>query len=145
MTGRARVRDLVSIGHRWRYEAKCMGVNKGTRNAFTFNLRHVARNTLASRTAIFVMRVFFERSRVRPVRRGWPVAIQTYLVCRFDQLSVVIRSMYVMARRAGDLMAIHDALRKVIPLHPVLVRRAIGQIVEIGLPKGAIFELPIVL
>ena len=68
VTGRARIRNLVSIGHRWREEAKRMGMNKGPWNAFRLNLRHVARYALASRTAVFMMRVFFERSGVRPVR-----------------------------------------------------------------------------
>ena len=39
-------------------------------------------------------------------------------------------------------MLVHDALRKIVPLHPILVGRAVREIVEGGLTKRAVFELP---
>lgn len=39
-------------------------------------------------------------------------------------------------------MAVHDALHEIIALHAILVRRAIGEVIEGGLTKRAVFEFP---
>jgi hypothetical protein len=42
-------------------------------------------------------------------------------------------------------MLVHDALHKVIALHPVLVCGSVREVRECGLIQGDVFELPIVL
>ncbi len=53
--------NLVPVRHRGSDEPEGVRVNKGARRAFGFDHRHVAGDALAARTAIFVMRVLFER------------------------------------------------------------------------------------
>src|SRR5579872_1621155 len=64
---------------------------------------------------------------------------------RPDQLRVVLRAMHIVAGRACDLMPVHYALRKIIALHPVLVSRAVGEVVEVRRAQAAVFELPVIL
>ena len=80
MTGSARTRYPILVGRRRRDEPERMRVYKRARNTFGFNGRHVTGDALASGAAIFVMRVFRERGRVRSVRRRRSMAIQANLV-----------------------------------------------------------------
>ena len=72
------------------------------------------------------------------------MTIETEFVGRFPQLRVVVRAVNIVAGRASDTVAVHYALNEVVPLHPVLVRCAIGEMPEICLPKRDVFELPVV-
>lgn len=53
--------------------------------------------------------------------------------------------MHVVAGEASNSAPVHDALHKIISLHPVLMRRAIREMREGSLAKGDVFELPIIL
>src|SRR5215469_4931530 len=53
--------------------------------------------------------------------------------------------MDVVATEAPDASAVHQALNKIVALHPVLMRSAVGKIVEVGFPQLASLEFPVVL
>ena len=103
----------------------------GAGNAFRFDLRHMAGNALGSGAAVFMMRVFFEGGGVGSIRGRRAVAVEADLVRGFSQLRVVLRAMHIVAGGTGDSTPVHDALHKVIALHAVLVRGAVGKIVKI--------------
>ena len=65
-------------------EAEGVSMNKSAGNAFRLDRRHVAGNTVAASAAVFVVRVFFEGGRARPIRRGWTMTIKADLVRRFS-------------------------------------------------------------
>lgn len=134
MTRRARIRNSVLVSHLRSYEPERVGVNKRRRHAFSFNGWHVARDTLTSRASGFVVRVFLESGCARAVCRRRAMTIQTDLIRWLSQLSVILRSMNVVATRAGNSVPVHHALSKVVALHAILVRRAIGKIVKTSLP-----------
>lgn len=137
----ARVRNLVLVGHRGRYEAErvCSNVHAGDSR---FNLRHVAGHTLAAGTSGLVMSVFFESRGSGSVERQRTVAVQTDLVGGLAKLCVVIRPMYVVAIEAGHPAAVHDALHEVVALHPVLVRGVVGKMGEGSFAESVLFQLP---
>ena len=53
--------------------------------------------------------------------------------------------MHVMAGRTRNAVLVHDALRKVVALHAILVRRAIGEIEEGRLAQRAVLKFPVIL
>jgi len=59
-------------------------MNKSAGNAFRLDRGHVASNATAAGTSAFVVRVFFESSRVRPIRRGRAMTIQADLIRRLS-------------------------------------------------------------
>ena len=70
------------------------------------------------------------------------MAVEADPVGRLSQLSVVGGAVGIMARGTGDTTPVHDALRRVVPLHTVLVGRAVGKIIEVGLAQSAVFVSP---
>src|SRR6202045_2877031 len=50
-----------------------------------------------------------------------------------------------MATEAGHPASVHNALHKIIPLHPVLMRGAVGKVREAGLAQRVLFQLPKIL
>ena len=84
MTRRAGTRNPILVCRRRRDEPEGMRVHKSTWHPFAFDRRHMAGNALASSAAIFVMRVFRERGRVRPVRRRRSVTIEADLIRRLS-------------------------------------------------------------
>src|SRR5579863_2010284 len=122
-----------------------MGTNVGVRNTFSFDLRHVASDTLTSRRAVFVMRVFFECGCAWPIRRERAVAIEAEFVGWLDELCVVVRPVHVVATEASDPTTVHHAPDKIVALHSILMRRSIWEVVEIGRAQCVLFELPIIL
>src|SRR6516162_11137172 len=64
---------------------------------------------------------------------------------RLQKLEGVLGAMYVVATEAPDIMVVHDAGGEVVALHPVLVRCAVREIIEVGLAEFPGFELPIIL
>ena len=120
-------------------------MNVGAGNALTLDLRHVAGDTLASGAAVFMMRVRFQRGFMRSVWKIRTMTVHADLVRGLDELRVVSRSMHIMAIEACDVVPVHHALHEIVALHAVLVRRAVREIVKIGLPQRAVFEPPEVL
>lgn len=58
------------------------------------------------------------------------------------QLSIIFGAVNIMTGRAGDSISIHDALSEIIALYAILVRCAIGEVIEGGLTQSTIFQLP---
>ena len=144
MTGRARVRDLVLVGHRWRDELERVTPHVDVGDLL-FDLRHMAGHTLASGAAGRMMRVLLDgRDVVRSVRGTRVVAGDAQVTGRFNQVRIVRRAMDVVAAEAGHTTAIHHALHEVIALHPILVSGALGEVHEIRLTELVVLELPVV-
>ena len=144
VAGRAWIWDPVLVRHLRSDEAECVGVHERGRHPLGFNRRHVTRHTSAPRASSLVMRMFFERGRVGAIGSRRSMTIQANLIRWLSELRVVGRAMHVMARGASDPMPIHDALGEVVSLHPIFVRRAVGEVIEGGLTQSAVFELPVV-
>ena len=70
------------------------------------------------------------------------MAIEAELVGGFAQLRGVVRSVDVVAGGAGYAVTVHDALYKIVALHPVFVSRAIGEVQEVSLSEHHVIELP---
>lgn len=97
------------------------------------DLRHVARNALASGTTRGVVRMLADRA----VQAGGVFRVmtaQTKLVSGSNQIGRVLIAVHVVAIEAADVAVIHHALREIVALHPVFVRGAVGPIKEIGFP-----------
>jgi hypothetical protein len=82
---------------------------------------------------------------MRSVRRTWSMAVKAQLICWLAELGVVVSAVDIVTRGTSDSVAIHYALHEIISLHAVLVRCAIRKMQEVGLTKGDVFELPVVL
>ena len=122
------------VRHRRRDERECMSAYFYLSQR-RLDLWHVARDTLATRTSTFVMSVFFDGGSARSVRRQRTVAIQTDFVGRLSQFSIIIRPVRIMAAKTSDPTPVHDALHKIVPLHPVFVRSTIGEMSEAKLTQ----------
>src|SRR5690242_14074411 len=107
-----------------------MGPDKGPRNPFPFDLRHMTSDALTACAAFFVVSMRFERRRSRPVRRHRSVTVEAEFIGGLAQLRIVISAVYVVTGRTGYPVAIHDALHEIIPLHAVFVRRPISKVEE---------------
>ena len=131
MARSAWVGNFIFFRHARRDEAKGVGVDFDVRDR-SLNLRHVACNALASGAAGFVMSVLFECCGTRSAWGQRTVAIQTDFVRWFSQQRVVAGAMRVVTTKAGDAATIHHALHEVVPLHPILVAGAVGEVREAG-------------
>src|SRR5215475_1424583 len=107
--------------------------------------RHVAADAVAALRAWLVVRVLLERARVRTVRRFRSVAGQTQHLGRLEEIGIVLRPVDVVTAEAGNAALVHHALGEVVPLHPVLVRRAVREMRERRLAELMLLELPEVL
>jgi hypothetical protein len=58
------------------------------------------------------------------------MASQADLIGRKPQFSVIRGAMHVMTTEAGYSSPVHHALREIVPLHPVLMRRTFGEMGE---------------
>lgn len=122
-----------------------MRVNVCPGHSLGFNRRHVACHALAPGASLLVVRMLFERGRVRPIGRARAVAIKANLVRRLYELRVVLGPVDIVACEAGESAPVHHALHKIVSLHAVLVRGAIGKMSEACLPQRMVLELPKIL
>ena len=111
-------------------------------DSFGLDRRHVAIYAAAPRSSFFVMGMFLDCGVARAVRRRRPVAFEAQFFRRLAKLRVVAGAVDVMAIETTDSATVHEALNEIVPLHPVLVRRAVRKIVEAALAENVIFELP---
>ena len=91
------------------------------------------------------MRVLLNGSGVGSVRRFRAVTLQAYDIRRLDQVGIVWSTVNVVATGARDAVRVHDAGHKIVALHAVLVRRAVGKVSERGLARFVLFEFPVIL
>ena len=106
------------------------------------DLWHMAGDAFITWTARFVMRVLLDRARMWSVRRTGAVTFQAHDVCRLYQKSDIAGSVDVMAAGALHPAGIHDALRKVVPLHAVFVRCPVRKVRERCLTQLVFFQFP---
>ena len=129
VAGRARVGNFVFVRHRWSNEGKCVRADEGAGNG-DLDFRHVTGHALAACGAFFVMSVFGKRCRARTIPRIGAMAIETKFVCWLSELRVILRAVHIVAVETGNASAVHNALRKIISLHAVLVRSAVRKMRE---------------
>ena len=141
MTGVAGIRDLQAFGFARRNEPESMAADVDIANCL-LDLRHVASYALASATARLMMRVLLDSGRARSVGRTRPVALQAHDIAGLDQVGIVGRAMDIVATETSNAMRVHDARHKIVPLHAILVRRAIGEVGERGLTRFMLLEFP---
>lgn len=115
-----------------------------SRHALGLDLRHVTGNTGAALASRPVMGVLFQGGGMRTIWRVGAMAIQANLIDGFSQLRIVAGTVRIVTRGTGDFMPVHDALHKIVTLHSILARGAVGKIVEVGLTECAVLQLPIV-
>src|SRR5438067_2249089 len=126
MASRAWVGDAVRVSFSRRDEAERMGTNVHIGNGL-LNLRHMAANTLATRAARLVMRMLLDRSGMRPVLGIGAMTGEAHLAWRLAQLRPELGTVHIMATEAGYPAVVHEALNKVIALHAIFVRCAVGE------------------
>jgi hypothetical protein len=73
------------------------------------------------------------------------VAIQTYLVGWFSQLSIVFRAVRVVATETCDPTPIHNTLHEVIALHPIFVGGALREMRKTSHAQSMVFQFPEIL
>ena len=103
--------------------------------------RHMAGRALAASTVDRMMRMF----RNGPLQPGWirrGVARQAKRVALRNHARGVLVAMHVVAIEAAQLPVVHGALHKVVALHPVLVRRHVSILIEVGYAGLPSFQLP---
>ncbi len=88
------------------------------------------------------MRVLSKSGLTRSVSRPGPMAVETNFIYRLAQLRVIFGPMHVVAIEAGDAAPVHHTLHKIISLHAVLVRGAVGEVGKSQFAKLVIFQLP---
>lgn len=70
------------------------------------------------------------------------MALQAENVCRLQQVGVVLRSVNIMATEAAHTVRVHRTLNKIVALHAILMRGAIGKMSESLLTRLMLFKLP---
>ena len=63
-----------------------------------------------------------------PFGRRRAMTVEAELVRWFAKLRVILGAMHIMAGGAGHTVPVHDALNKVVALHPVLVRGSVREV-----------------
>lgn len=121
-----------------------MRTNERAGDAFCLDLGHVTGYALTAWAASLVVSMFFEACGMRSVGRTRTVTVKAELICRFAELSIIAGAVDIVTAGAGHSVSIHHALDEIIPLHPILVCRAICKVQKVGLSKGDVFELPII-
>ena len=120
-------------------------MHERSRDALALDGRHVAGNALGSGAPSLVVRMLLQSGSARTIRPPGRVAIQANLIRRLAQLRIVLRAVHIVARSARNAVPVHHALRKVVALHPILVRSAVGKEIEGGFTQLAVFQFPEVL
>ena len=144
MAGGAGVGDLVLIRHlRWD-EVEGVAAYVDVRDRL-LNFRHMARNAIVAGAPGTMVSVRFNARGMGSVGGRWPVAGQTQLIHRLDQVGVVFGSMNIVAIETRHAAAIHDALNEVVALHSILVTRPVGEMHEVRFAEFVLLELPEIL
>ena len=102
-------------------------------------------DALVAGAAGSVMRVRLDGGRVRAIGRVRAVAFQAHNVCGLHQIRIVLRAVDIVAAETAHAVGIHLAGHEIVALHPVLVRRAVGEMSERLLPELVLFQLPVIL
>ena len=137
----AGVRNFQLLGFGRRDEPERVAANHHVSQSL-LDRWHVARNALASRTAGFVMRVFLDGLRSRPIWGTGAVTVQTQNICRLPKQGIIRSAVGIVARETRNPVRIHNTRYKVIALHPVFMRSAVGKMCERRLAKFVRLQFP---
>jgi len=107
------------------------------------DLRHVAGNTLATRTSPRMMGMLAHGA-ARSSRIFLCVAEEAKRVSWHLEIRCVGVAVYLMAVEAAKPTMVHVALNEVVPLHPVLVRSLVGVLIKVCRSMFCLFEPPII-
>ena len=129
MAAGAWIGNFVGISHSGRNEAKGMAAHVLVGYGL-FNFRHVAGDAFRTGAAGLVVSVLLKAGSVRAVRRFGTVALQTQDGGGLEQERRVAGAVCVMTTGTFYAMDVHDALHKIVALHPVLMGGAIGIVSE---------------
>ena len=77
-----------------------------------------------------MMRMLFNRRCMRAIWRFRTVAFKAQDIGRLQEIGVVVRPVHVVAIGAGNAPRVHHARHEIVPLHAILVRRAVGEMCE---------------
>lgn len=102
---------------------------------------HMARHTLATGAAGFVVSMLFQAS-ARAIRSVWTMALQAHDARGLQKIGVVFRPLHVVTIEAGDSPLVHAAVNEIVPLHPVLVGCAVGKVRETSFSQPMLFQRP---
>jgi|SRR5580692_5570256 hypothetical protein len=142
VTGRTRIGNFELIRHRGRDKTERMRMHVRTGNAFGLYLRHMASHALAFPDCPFDGVYALPAS---PCAGRWAMLYHDIPGIAGSLAPAAAPGSPCRAHRdtrAHDSVPVHHALHKIIALHAILVRRAIGKIIESSLPQAAVFELP---
>ena len=141
MAAGAWIWNLELIRHFRRNERERVTADIDIRNRL-LDLRHVAGHTVVAGTAGAMMGMRLDARGVRTVGRRGAVAGQANLGRRFDQVSVILSAVDIVATKAAHTAPIHHALDEVVALHSIFVTRSVGEMRERRLAKLVIFQFP---
>ncbi len=144
MTGSTCIRHLQRLCGRGSDELKSMGADIDVGDRLLY-FRHVAAYAFVARAACLMVRVRLNSGCVRTVGGVRPMALKAQHVCWLQEIGVVVRAVHVMAAKTAHAVGVHLARNEIVALHPVLVRRAIGEMCKRLFPKLVLFQLPEVL
>ena len=116
------------------YVAECLG-----------DFWHVTTYALTTRAVRLMMCVRGEGRCVWTVRRVRTVTVKTQNTRGFAQIRGIFCAMHVVASETSHAMCIHLAGDKIISLHPVLVRGAVGKVCKGGIAQLVLFQPPVIL
>jgi hypothetical protein len=138
MTGIAGVWDA---GHSGENEAERVAADVDVSNGL-LNLRHMAGHTLASAARGFVVRVLLDGRSARTVGRTRSVTLQAKHIRGLYEVGGIVSSMDIVTTEARHAASVHYASDKIIPLHSILVTRAIGKMGEGGFACFVVLQPP---
>ena len=141
---RTRIWNFVRARHGRRNESEGVAADARIRQCL-LDLRHMTCDAFIAPTAGFVMSMLFDGAGVRAIGRAWTMAFQAHHVGRLYQERFIVGSVYIVATEALYSMRIHHALHKIVTLHPVLMRCAVGKVHKVCLAERVLFELPVIL
>jgi hypothetical protein len=107
-----------------------------------FDCRHVTGYAAAAGTAGRMMGVLLDGGGARPGLRIRAMATKAKCVAGLTHHSHIVITVRIVAAEARHAAGIHQALNEIVALHPILVRRAVGEMGERGFAELVLLQLP---
>ena len=143
MTDIAGIWNLQRLGFAWRNEVERVTANFLVGNGF-FDFRHMTGNALIAGASSLVVGMGLDACSMRSDLRVRAMAIEAQRVAGLADHGDILGPVRVMAGKAGDAAGIHQALREIVALHPVLVCGAVRKMGEGEVAELVFFQLPVV-
>lgn len=137
----ATIAGVWNTGRRGEDEAERVAADVDVGNGL-LNLRHMACHALVSTASGFVVGVLLEGRSARTVGRTRSVALQAKHIRGPYEVGGIVSSMDVVTTEAGHAPGVHRARDKIIPLHSILMARAVGKMDEGGVTCFVVLQAP---